>query len=38
MTLKKCPECNNEIRNNDNICIYCGYKLDTGDLEIIKSS
>lgn len=29
MALIKCPECNKEISNTANICIHCGYKLNS---------
>jgi len=28
MALIKCPECNNEISDSINNCIYCGYKIN----------
>ena len=28
MALIKCPECNKEISDTTDVCIYCGYKIN----------
>ena len=33
MTLIRCPECNKEISDKSQVCIHCGYPLNSGELE-----
>lgn len=38
MTLIKCPECGKEISDTCDVCIHCGYKLQTKKKSSLKVS